>query len=345
VQAPVCKDGVRGKMPNFVTGLALGVECEVSIMQIHLSRNSDVPLQEQIAEQVVFSISTGKLSAGEQLPSVRALAVRLKIHHNTVSKAYRELVRRGWLARRHGSRLFVEAVGEQSSKGDLDGLINETIQRAREMGYSLQVLQERVMERVYSAPPDDVVVVEAEPGLREIIRTELISRVGRRVKACSPDQLPKSPELATRAQVTAPDYAVRLVKSIVPRDRPCVPLTFSGADEHVKRIEELTQASTIGVASVSKTLLKTARGLLASAVGERHTLKEFLVSSTGTADLRGIDLAFCDSVAIARVRCKRKIHYRLIAVESIEALAVTLSAQRDYGGGKRVKVARTARRS
>lgn len=313
-------------------------------MQIHLSRNNNVPLQEQIAEQVVFLISTGKLRAGQQLPSVRAMAVRLKIHHNTVSKAYQELVRRGWLVRRKGSRLFVEAAAEsveqQPSKGDLDGLINETILRAREMGYSLQVLQERVMERVYSAPPDCVVVVEEEPGLREIIRTELISRVTRSVKAYSPEQLPKSPELAARAQVTAPDYAVRMVKSIVPRDRPCVPLTFSGADDHVKLVQELTQPSTIGVASISRRLLKTARGLLASAVGERHTLKEFLVSRTRTADLRGVDLAFCDSVAMARVRCKRKIHYRLVTLESIEALAVTLSAQRDYGGGKRVKVKR-----
>lgn len=314
-------------------------------MQIHLSRNNDVPLQEQIAEQVVFLISTGKLRAGQQLPSVRAMAVRLRIHHNTVSKAYQELVRRGWLVRRQGSRLIVEAAesGEPLSKADLDGLINETIQRAREMGYSLQVLQERVMERVYSAPPDCVVIVEEEPGLREIIRTELISRVTRSAKAYSPEQLPKSPELAARAQVTAPDYAVRLVKSIVPRDRPCVPLTFSGADEHVKLVQELTQPSTIGVASISRTLLKTARGLLAPAVGERHSLKEFLISRMGTADLRGVDLAFCDSVAMARVRCKRKVHYRLLTLESMEALRVTLSAQRDYGGGKRVKVKRGLR--
>jgi GntR family transcriptional regulator len=315
-------------------------------MQIYLSRNNDVPLQEQIAEQVVFLISTGKLRAGQQLPSVRTMAVRLKIHHNTVSKAYQELVQRGWLVRRQGSRLFVGPAGEpaeQPPKSDLDGLINETILRAREMGYSLQVLQERVMERVYSAPPDCVVVVEEEPGLREIIRTELISRVTRSVKAYSPEQLPKSPELAARAQVTAPDYAVRLVKSIVPRDRPCVPLTFSGADEHVKLVEALTQPSTIGVASISRRLLKTARGLLASAVGERHSLKEFLVPPTGTADLRGVDLAFCDSVAMARVRCKKKVHYRLLTLESMEALRVTLSAQLDYGGGNRVKVTRSAR--
>ena len=47
---------------------------------------------------------------------------------------------------------------------------------------------------------------------------------------------------------------------------------------------------------------------------------------------------------MARVRCKRKVHYRLLTLESMEALRVTLSAQFDYGGGKRVKVKRAPNR-
>jgi DNA-binding transcriptional regulator YhcF (GntR family) len=314
-------------------------------MQISLSRKSDVPLQQQIAEQIVFLITTGKLRPGQQLPSVRSLAVRLKIHHNTVSKAYGELVRRDWLRRRHGSRLYVGATGgpgSQSMNGNLDELINETIQRARAMGHSLQALQERVMERVFAAPPDHVLVVEPEPGLREIIRAEIVARVGRAVKACSPEELEKNPELAIGAQVAAPEYGVPLVKAFVPKDRPCVSLTFSGADEHVRLIRELAEPSVIGVASVSKTLLKTARGLLASALEKRHMLEEFLVTPRSKNDLRGVDVVFCDSLAMAGVRSQRKIHYRLIATESIESLAFTLSAQQDYGGRK--KMSRKGRR-
>jgi DNA-binding transcriptional regulator YhcF (GntR family) len=308
-------------------------------MQISLSRKSDVPLQHQIAEQIVFLISTGKLRPGQQLPSVRSLAVRLKIHHNTVSKAYRELVRRDWLRRRHGSRLYVGPIGGPELPGvdgNLDELINETIQRARAMGHSLQALQERVMERVFAAPPDHVLVVEPEPGLREIIRAEVVARVGKAVKACSPAELGKNPELAIGAQVAAPEYAVSLVGAFVPKDRPCVSLTFSGADEHIRLIRELVEPSVIGVASVSKTLLKTARGLLASALEKRHTFEEFLLTPRSRSDLRGVDVVFCDSLAMAGIRSRRKIHYRLIAMESIEALAFTLSAQDDYGGRKKV---------
>jgi DNA-binding transcriptional regulator YhcF (GntR family) len=71
-------------------------------MQIVLSKDSDVPLRQQLAEQIVFLITTGQLQAGEALPSVRALGRQSKVHHNTVSEAYQDLVRRGWLTRRRG---------------------------------------------------------------------------------------------------------------------------------------------------------------------------------------------------------------------------------------------------
>ena len=80
-------------------------------MRISLSKNSDVPVRQQLAEQIVFLITTGKLRAGEPLPSVRAFARRLKVHHNTVSEAYQDLVRRNWLTRQRGSRLIVGARG------------------------------------------------------------------------------------------------------------------------------------------------------------------------------------------------------------------------------------------
>jgi len=144
-------------------------------MQISLSKSSDVPLRQQLAEQIVFLITTGELRAGEQLPSVRALARRVKVHHNTVSEAYQDLVRREWLTRRRGSRLVVgvRAGSGQRSPANLDELINESIRRAKEMGYSLKVLTERVRERLLAEPPDHILVVEQEAGLREIIRKEV----------------------------------------------------------------------------------------------------------------------------------------------------------------------------
>jgi GntR family transcriptional regulator len=303
-----------------------GSRIRTSRMQIALSKDSEVPLQQQLAEQIVFLITTGRLRTAQQLPSVRALARRLKIHHNTVSKAYQDLVRRGWLTRQHGSRLTVGAQADSKPRiayANMDELISQSILRAREMGYSLQALREKVLERLFAAPPDHVLVVEEEPGLRQIIRAEICSRFGKRVETCSPEQFAKTPELAVGALVIAPDYAVPLLHPFVPPNRPCIPLTFSGADEHVAFIRNLSEPSIIGVASVSEMLLKTARSLLASALGQRHALREFHLLQQGPVDLRIVDVAFCDSLAMPVVRCRRKIHYRLIAPECLEDLIAT----------------------
>ena len=51
-------------------------------MQIQISKRSEVPIREQLGDQIVFLIATEKLEPGAILPSVRVLARRLKIHHN-----------------------------------------------------------------------------------------------------------------------------------------------------------------------------------------------------------------------------------------------------------------------
>src|SRR5579859_8156874 len=125
-------------------------------MQIALSKNSDVPLKQQLAEQIVFLITTGQLRAGEALPSVRALARQSKVHHNTVSEAYQQLVRRGWVTRRRGTQLVVgtNSGAPLVKPHTLDELINESIDRAKEMGYTLQALRQKVLERLMAQPPD-----------------------------------------------------------------------------------------------------------------------------------------------------------------------------------------------
>src|SRR5262249_60492848 len=60
-----------------------------------------------IQDQVRYGIASGRLRPGEQLPTVRALAVDLKVNPNTVIKAYTELERQGVLTTEQGSGTFV----------------------------------------------------------------------------------------------------------------------------------------------------------------------------------------------------------------------------------------------
>src|SRR5580704_996714 len=120
-------------------------------MDIRIDKRSEVSVRQQLAEQIIFLIATEKVKPGQALPSVRELARRLKIHHNTVSEAYQDLIRRMWLVGRRGSRVTVRAAEEASHRGaesGLDELINTLIRVAREQGHSLQSLRERVRERL-----------------------------------------------------------------------------------------------------------------------------------------------------------------------------------------------------
>lgn len=296
-------------------------------MQILLNKHSDVPLHEQLAEQIVFLITTRKLDSGTQLPSVRAFARQLGIHHNTVSKSYRDLVERGWLQRQRGSRLCVgnptvpqEGVGEV----DLDALINQTIRRAAELGYSLQELRSEVLKRLSAQPPDHILVVEREPEFREIICAEIRSRVVHRVESCGVEDIPLRPEILLGAQVVTPGHLVSSINPMLCPKLPSIGFSFAGAEEHLSFIRDLTESSILGVASISKAFLKTARSLLAPVVGRRHSLKTQLLTAGRRSDMRGADVVFCDSASMPLVTCRRKIQYRLISPRCLDDIAVSL---------------------
>ena len=68
---------------------------------------SSVPVYEQIVDRLRYAIAAGRYAPGEQLPSVRQLAVDLLVNPNTVAKAYRELEREGLTFSRRGLGVFV----------------------------------------------------------------------------------------------------------------------------------------------------------------------------------------------------------------------------------------------
>src|SRR5512138_1580976 len=72
-----------------------------------LDPKAGVPFYRQIIDQIKFGIASGALEAGEQLPTVRALAVDLKVNLNTVTKAYKELEIQNILETQQGTGTFI----------------------------------------------------------------------------------------------------------------------------------------------------------------------------------------------------------------------------------------------
>ena len=77
------------------------------MIDFKLDPKTGTPFYRQIIDQIKFGIAGGKLKTGEQLPTVRALAVELKVNLNTVAKAYRELEIQKVLETQQGTGTFV----------------------------------------------------------------------------------------------------------------------------------------------------------------------------------------------------------------------------------------------
>ena len=76
-----------------------------------LDPSGGMPFYRQIIDQIKFGIASGKLKSGEQLPTVRSLAVILKVNLNTIAKAYKELEILNILDTQQGSGTFINANG------------------------------------------------------------------------------------------------------------------------------------------------------------------------------------------------------------------------------------------
>lgn len=118
--------------------------------QFRLDLHSGVPAYRQIIDQVTGGTATGALAAGDQLPTVRQLAVDLSINPNTVIRAYRELEIRGVLDTQQGTGTFI---GHQKIQRDdaerqrrLNQVVGEIAARAGSAGITIDELVERLRE-------------------------------------------------------------------------------------------------------------------------------------------------------------------------------------------------------
>src|SRR6476620_5602279 len=118
--------------------------------QFALDPKTGVPVYRQITDQVLVAIASGALVAGDQLPTVRQLAVDLSINPNTVVRAYKELEIRGFLQTQQGAGTFLanQKVNEDEvqRRERLDRIVSEFVARAAADGYTLSEILERLRD-------------------------------------------------------------------------------------------------------------------------------------------------------------------------------------------------------
>jgi len=118
----------------------------------YLSSSDPMPLYAQLTRAIKFAIATGRLNVGDQLPTVRQMAVDLRINANTVAKVYTELERKGILETRRGVGTFIgarhfEAGTSRHRKEHLDDFMDRLIAEAGALGFSLDDLFDQLQNR------------------------------------------------------------------------------------------------------------------------------------------------------------------------------------------------------
>ncbi len=113
-----------------------------------------MPIYAQLERAIRLAIATGQLGGGERLPTVRQLAVELRINANTVAKVYGELEREGVLETRRGVGTFVAVDHDKTANKTvrmrhLTTLGDRFLAEARTLGYSAREAVESLRRRLH----------------------------------------------------------------------------------------------------------------------------------------------------------------------------------------------------
>ena len=126
---------------------------ESLIDQIHLDFRSGVPIYTQVVEQVRQQVVSRKLNPGDQLPTVRALALELRVNFNTIARAYRLLDEAGIISTQQGRGTFIlEAPPPERSdklkRQAIEALTRDYLNEAFRLGCSSDEIQNTLKDQL-----------------------------------------------------------------------------------------------------------------------------------------------------------------------------------------------------
>lgn len=115
-------------------------------MTLMISNSSELPIYEQIVEQLKTKIITGELQAGESLPSIRGLAKDLKISVITTKRAYEELERLSYIETVPGKGSFVSGKNKELLKEELLKSVETNFLNAIEVAKKIKLTKDELLD-------------------------------------------------------------------------------------------------------------------------------------------------------------------------------------------------------
>ena len=120
-------------------------------LSLHVDPSAALPIWRQIEEGVLTAVGTGALAARQPVPSVRELALRLRVNPATVAKAYQHLVDAGVLEVRRGEGTFVAETSPAWNDGQQARRLAEGARRFAGVGIGLRATRGEAVEALREA--------------------------------------------------------------------------------------------------------------------------------------------------------------------------------------------------
>jgi DNA-binding transcriptional regulator YhcF (GntR family) len=294
-------------------------------MRIWVSKNSEVPVREQLATQIILGIVSWDLKPGQKLPSTRELARRFKIHSNTVSAAYRDLAERGWVELRKGSGIYVREQPDGAPAGEgleLDQLISVFLQAARAQGYSLAEIQARVKRLLELQPPDHFLVIESDKELQQILVAEIKEATGFPVVGAGLEACADPSMLAGAAPVALYGQEGERIRAALSPEVSCLMVHSRSVPASMQGREPPPPDALVAVVSHWPEFLRWARTMLVAAGIDPAALSFRDAREDGwQRGLRSSAFVITDALTATQLPegCDRRV-FRLIADSSLDEL-------------------------
>lgn len=292
-------------------------------MKIWLSKNSEIPVREQLITQIALGIASGDLGKGERLPSTREIARRFQVHANTVSSAYQKLAERGLIRFKKGSGFFVSE-NEQANLDEefkLDALVSEFFKTAQTLGFSTAEIKAHLEKWFSIQPPDCILVVESDENFRQILVEEIKQAINFKVVGTSFEEFQSKRQNSNRIFAAMIDEKPK-IENVLPADKIRVYLKARSVSDSLADKARPAANDLIAVVSGWEKFLVWSKTILVAANVENDSIiLRFTDEKNWQKGLRNASLIICDALAAnnfpgdARVRI-----FRAIADKSIRDL-------------------------
>lgn len=304
---------------------------ENQLMKLWLSKNSEVPMREQLITQITLGVASGDLPTGEKLPSRGEISRRFDIHANTVSNAYQELAEKGLIEFRQGSGFFVcEPKPENNAEeNDLATLTANFVKNAQTNGYSIEEIKKSVQKHFKAESPKSFLVIESDKNLREILIEEISKATNANIEGISFEDFKKDFETLEAVLVALSDEEEK-IQSVLPPEKNCIYLKAHSVPEAMQGETRPSLDSMIAVVSGWNSFLSMAKTILVAAQIEGDSIITRKTSDENWK--RGLDNAsmiICDSLTAKHFPDDKRVRpFPLIAEDSLRELCKIIEIAR-----------------